>query len=229
MNSTAPHADFRSDASFRPRDWRFQLSELLAAGPLPPHLAHFADATVRAAAAASTGNTADNAITAAQAIANGSPLDAAEVEGRVISGQTDAEIGVAIKLPTETVAAYVALFFDVRHLLDCRSRLRSIAAGGIDTFTPTRQDTIRWAGFRFGGMRVGLVADYYRLGFDDGRRITGTAGLEAAECKDFRWVRNWLSAVGPIKNPAAVLYRSLAYRKKDLHERRRAAAGRRTA
>jgi hypothetical protein len=228
MYSTAPHEDFRPESPFRPRNWRFQLSELLAAGQLPPYLARYADATVHAAAAARSGKPADDAVIGALALANGPSLQVAELEGRVIARQTDSEIADAMKLPVKTIGAFVALYFD-RHLLDCPSRLRSIAAGGIHTFTPTKEDTIRWAGFVQGEWLVGKVAEFYRRGFDDGRRITGTAGLDAETCKDFRSVRNWLTAIGPIKNQAALIYRMLAYRKKDLYERRRAAAGKRAA
>jgi len=221
MYSTTPHEDFRPN-SFRPGNWRLQMAEELAAGPLPPYVAPLADDIVRAASASLAGNSADEAISTALAIADGQPLAAAEIEGRVISGQTDAEIADAMNLPAETVAAYVALCFDIRHLINCREMLQSIAAGGIATSRATQPDKIRWAGFCRGEWLVGKVAKYFRLGFD-GRRITATAGLDAETIKDFRVVRKWLKAIGPIKDPIAVLYRMMCYRKREVEECRRVA------
>lgn len=78
MYWTTPQLDFRPESPSRRANWRFQLAELLTPGQLLPYLAHLADATVRAAAAASTGNTADQTITGALAFANGPTLDVAE-------------------------------------------------------------------------------------------------------------------------------------------------------
>jgi hypothetical protein len=229
VSSTAPFVDFRPESPFRPLDWRYRLARDLAAGTLEPYLTRFADNTVRAAASALNGEQHDAAATGALALMNGPPLDVAELEARVIGGQTDAEIGAAMNLPAATVTASIDIFFDVRGLLTCRSRLRAIAAGGIDSRAPTPEEAIRWAGFRFDGPWAGKVAEYFRRGFGDGRRITGTPGLDADACKQFRSIRNWLSSLDPDKDPAVVIFRWLAFQKKDLHERRRQAAGGRAA
>src|SRR5262245_54563064 len=163
--------DYRPGSSFRPLDWRYRLGRQLADGPLPPHLEPFVDDITRAVAATLVGDQIDPAVAAALVLANGPSLDTAEIEGRVIGGQTDAEIADAMKLAVEAVAAYVAVFFDVRHLLKHRGALRAIAVGKIDCQVPTPQEAIRWAGFVFNGPLVGLVADYFRHGFADGRRI----------------------------------------------------------
>jgi hypothetical protein len=147
----------------------------------------------------------------------------------VIGGQTDAEIAAAINLPAETVAAYVALFFDIRGVLNRRGSLRSIAVGGIDSRTPIPEEAIRWAGFKFGGPMAGKVAEYFRRGFGDGRRITGSPGLDVGACKEFRFIRTWLSAIDPDKDAAVVIFRWLASQKKDLHKRRLEAAGKQAA
>jgi len=224
MTSTTPPEGLRPD-SFQPGNWRLQLAEDLAEGPLPPYLAPLADDTVHAAAAALVDNSADGPVSAAVALANGSSLDGAEIEGRVIAGQTDAEIAAAIKFPAETVAAYVALCFDIRYLLSNRSLLRSIAAGGIATLAPTQADMIRWAGFCRGEQFVGRVAEYFRLGLGDGRRITPNSARDPEACKEFRVVRRWLSTIRPISDPAAIVCRIMACRKKEFHELRRAGEG----
>jgi hypothetical protein len=165
------------------------LGQQLAAGPLPRHLQQFADDTVRAIAAALTGDPTDQAIVAALALADGSRLDIAEIEGRLIGGQTEAEIADALRLPVETVTAYIAVFFDLWQLLKYRGALRAIAIGQIGPQTPTPVQAILWAGFHFDGPLAGLVADYFRRGFGDGRRITGIPDLDAETCATMRSVR----------------------------------------
>lgn len=227
MYSTTRQLDFRPESPSRPANWRLQLAELLAAGRMPPYLAPFVDAAVRAAAASLTGKKAHQAVGAALAIASDAPLHAAEIQGRVIAGQSNAEIADAMQCHPITLAKYLGLFFDVRPLLNDRGRIRSIAAGGIDILTPTPENMIRWAGYCYDGATVGLVAEYFRCGFDDGRRIVGTPELDAKRCQEFRWVRLWLSLIDPVKDPGAVVGRGNAYRKKASHKRRRTAAGKR--
>jgi len=216
--------DYRPDSPFRLLNWRVRLGQQLAAGPLPPHLEQFVDDTVRAVAAALTGDPTDQAVVAALELADSPSLDAAEVEGRVIGGQTNLEIADAMKLPAETVAVYTAVFFDIRHLLKYRCALRLIAAGQMDGRAPTPEESIRWAGFLFGGSLAGIVADYYRHGFDDGRRITGTPGLDSEGRKDMRAVRKWLRGLGPSRDPVICPMRWVAARKTDLHDREQADA-----
>jgi len=160
---------------------------------MPPYLAQFIDSAVRTAAASLTGKKAHQAVGAALAIASDAPLHAAEIQGRVIAGQSNAEIADAMQCHPVTLAKYIALHFDIQPLLNHRSRLRSIAAGGIDTLTPTPEDMIRWAGYCYDGATVGLVAEYFRYGFDDGRQFVVTPDFDAERCQEFRWVRKWLS------------------------------------
>jgi len=162
---------------------------------MPPDLAPLVDPDVRAVAAIFSGNGTDQAVGAALAIASDAPWDAVEIQGRVIAGQTNAEIADVMHCHPVTLAKYIALHFDIQPLLNHRSRLRSIAAGGIDTLTPTPEDMIRWAGYCYDGATVGLVAEYFRYGFDDGRQFVVTPDFDAERCQEFRWVRNWLSLV----------------------------------
>jgi hypothetical protein len=222
MPNTWPD-DCRDDSLFRPLNWRVRLGQVLAARPVPPPLQHFVDDTVRAVAAALTGDPTDQAVVAALALADSPSMDATEIEGRVFGGQTDAEVADAMKLPAETVAAYVAVFFDIRHWLIYRGMLRLILAGLIYGRRPTPEESVRWAGFAFGGPLAGMVADYFRHGFGDGRKITGTPGLDSETCKDMRSVRKWLRGLGPSRDQAVIRMRGVPTRKKDRHERRRAA------
>jgi hypothetical protein len=215
--------DYRPDSPFRPLNLRVRLGQQLAAGPLPPHLEQFVDDTVRAVAAALAGDLTDQAVVAALALAGSPSLDATEIEGRVIGGQTDSEIADAMKLPAETVAAYVAVFFDIRHWLIDRGTLRLILTGLMYGRTPSPEESVRWAGFLFGGPLAGMVAEYYRHGFGDGRRITGAPGLDSESRKDMRSVRKWLRGLGPSRDPAVCRMR-FAARKKDLHDRGQADA-----
>lgn len=216
--------DFRPDSPYRPLNWRFRLGRQLAAGPLPAHLEQFLDHTVREVAASLAGEPADPAVIAALELAGSPSLDAAEVEGRVIGGQKDSEIADAMTLAEESVSAYVAIFFDIVHLLRYRGVLRTVAIGQIERRPPTPEEAICWGGFLFGGPVAGLVADYFRRGFADGRRITGTPGLEAEACKAMRAVRKWLGFLGPPRDLAICRMRWVAAMKKDLHQRRQAAA-----
>lgn len=228
MSSTLPQVDFPAETPLLPVEWRLRINERLAGGLPSPYAQPFVDQIVGMVVAHATRRHGDQAVAAAVAIANDRPLDAAEIEGRVLAGESDAEVGQAINLPPETVAAYVAVFFDVRHLLDSRDRLWSIAAGEMRTRPPVPKEAIRFAGFKFDGPTVGLVADYFRRGLDDGRRITGTPGLSSNDCRDLRAVRSWLGKIGPMTDQA-VLYRGIAHRKKTEHEGRRSAAGEQAA
>jgi hypothetical protein len=223
MTTTWPD-DFRPESPFRPLDWRFRLGRQLANGPLPPHLEPYVDNVIRAVAAFLVGDRVDPAVAAALVLANGPSLDTAEIEGRGIGGQTDAEIADAINLTVEAVSAYLSTFFDVRHLLKHRGALRAIAVGQIDRQAPTPEEAVRWAGFVFDGSLVGVVADYFRRGFADGRRITGTPGMDAEACRTIPSVRRWLGTLGPLRAPDVCLMRWAAVMKKDLHERSLAAA-----
>lgn len=215
--------DCLHDSLFRPLNWRLLLGQQLAAGTLPPHLEQFVDDTVRAVAAALTGEPTDQAVVTALALADSPSLDAAEVEGRVFGGQTDAEVADAMKLPAQTVAAYVAVFFDIRRWLIDRGTLRVILSGLMYGRTPTPEESVRWAGFVSGGPLAGMVADYFRHGFGDGRRITGAPGLDPETRKDMRSVRKWLRGLGPSRDPAISRMRGVTTRKKNRHARRRAA------
>src|SRR5262249_46338719 len=137
----------------------------------------------------------------------------------------DAEIADAMKLAVEAVSNYISTSFDVRHLLKHRGALRAIAVGKIDRQPPTPAEAVRWAGFVMGGPIVGTVADYFRRGFADGGRITGTPGVDAEACRTMRAVRRWLGTLGPLRSPDVCLMRWAAAMKKDLHERCLAAAG----
>src|SRR5204862_3100927 len=90
--------DYRPPSPFRAPDWRSCLAARLMAGPLPPHLDRQVDALVRAAAAALAGEPADPALLAALDLWAGPPLAAAEVEGRAVGGQSDAQIAAATGL-----------------------------------------------------------------------------------------------------------------------------------
>jgi len=200
------------------------LGRQVSAGPPPPYLEHFVDDIVREVAAALVGEPADPAVIAALALADNPSLDVAEVQGRVIGGQDDAEVAAATKLAAETESAYLGVLFDIMHLLMHPGALPAIAVGQIDRQAPTPAEAVRWAGFVFGGPTAGLVADYFRGGFGDGRRITGTPGLESEACKDMRAVRKWLGVLGPPTDLAICRMRWLGVMKKELHERRQAAA-----
>lgn len=212
--------DFRPGSPFRPLNWRYMLAKQLANGPLPPHLERFVDDTVRAVAAALVSDQADPAVVTAVALADGPPLDIAELEGRVIGGQSDAEIADAMGLSEDVVAAYIAVFFDIWHLVKYPGAFRAIAIGHIDHRPPTPEEAVRRAGFQFDGQMAGLVAAYFRLGFGDGRRITRKPGFDSEACKTTRSIRNWLCCLGPPKDPIVTMQRWAAVRNRELRNSR---------
>ena len=97
--------------------------------------------------------------------ARAAPLQRAELEARLLAGQTDEAIAASCGLAAAAVAAYHALFFDVRDALDAAGYIYDVILGSEVDARLTEDDQevlLRLLGYAHGPAMVDAALRYFR-------------------------------------------------------------------
>jgi hypothetical protein len=114
------------------------------------------------------------------------------LEGRLLAGQSIEEVATACNLPSEAVAAYHALFFDVKDKLEARSYILNHAIGVLPCDELTEEDVdviLKRAGYLKGPVFLEWVLRYYRAELKVPSQLAGLTREQLDDLHDLLTVR----------------------------------------
>jgi len=145
----------------RSPDWRWQRAEWLYDTETPPSAPHDDD-FIRRAVAEMDGQADDQALSDAAALRYLSDFRGIELEARILANQDPMEISLRMEISLPCIAAFEALFFDVRPRLAQTSWIWHEVLGvtGLDNLRPDDAESLWKAyAYRFGLETLDLLVE----------------------------------------------------------------------